>query len=489
MIGEQLSHYSILGNIGSGGMGEVYLARDELLDRNVALKLLPARVTADAGQLSRFAPEAKILASLNHPNIVTIHSVEEFEGRHFLAMELVDGQQMDVLIPEGGFALDEFLSMALPLTEAVSAAHGKGIVHRDLKPANIMVLGPDLEQLRVKLLDFGVAKFLGDSGQLVQTAKGMPIGTPEYMAPEQIRGEQTDHRADIYALGGILFFLLTGRPVFEGSGVAKTLQRQVSEPPRRPSELLAGADAIPPALDELVLACLVKDPALRIQSMAELARLLRQVRDGEASQTLAPWTVAPTPRSRATRWIGLGTIALTLVAAAVLGITLGWPAAPKASRQTPSIARSLSAAPASSPAKRPVAQRIRLESLPAGAAVIRQSDGVHLGRAPLLVEAPKPGLSERYVLRLPGHQSTTTRVDHRTRGVLTVQLLTAPLPPARPAVATPAVYRPSRRSARAASHRARRPRPSRARARSRNARRRHQRAPSSLRDDDVLNPF
>jgi serine/threonine protein kinase len=278
MIGEQLSHYSILGNIGSGGMGEVYLARDELLDRNVALKLLPARVTADAGQLSRFAPEAKILASLNHPNIVTIHSVEEFEGRHFLAMELVDGQQMDVLIPEGGFALDEFLSMALPLTEAVSAAHGKGIVHRDLKPANIMVT----KDRRVKVLDFGLAELRKevptpspdhDTQELLE--KKAVVGTVSYMAPEQLSGRGADARSDVFSLGVIFYEMASGRHPFDRESAGEAIASILRDDPPPLMALNAG---IPRHLANLVDQCLEKDPQLRPASAAELRDDLERIR-------------------------------------------------------------------------------------------------------------------------------------------------------------------------------------------------------------------
>ena len=189
MIGRTLAHYRISAAIGAGGMGEVYRATDTKLGRDVALKVLPAEMATDPERLERFQREARAVAALNHPHIVTIHSVEEADGIHFLTMEVAEGQSLDRLIPKGGLPLEGFLEIAVPLSDALAAAHDKGIVHRDLKPANVMVG----ERGRVKVLDFGLAKIRGPQDSLdselstqAQTREGVVMGTVPYMSPEQV---------------------------------------------------------------------------------------------------------------------------------------------------------------------------------------------------------------------------------------------------------------------------------------------------------------
>src|SRR5580704_17888613 len=214
-----LSHYHILAAIGAGGMGEVYRATDTKLGRQVALKVLPAEMARDPQRLMRFRREARAVAALNHPHIVTIFSVEEAEGVHFLTMELVEGQPLDRLIPEGGLPAGRIVDIATALAAALAAAHEKGIVHRDLKPANVMVTGDG----RVKVLDFGLAKELHpynpDGATLTAagtTEMGVVMGTPAYMSPEQVSGRTLDHRTDIFSLGIILYEMASGRRPFQG---------------------------------------------------------------------------------------------------------------------------------------------------------------------------------------------------------------------------------------------------------------------------------
>jgi serine/threonine protein kinase len=191
MIGQTVSHYEILAKLGEGGMGAVYRARDTSLDREVALKVLPPEVATNPDRLQRFRREARAVAALNHPNIVTIFSVEEDSGLHFLTMELVEGRGLDEIVAtEGGFARESFFEVAISLADAVAAAHARGIVHRDLKPANLML---DAEG-RLKVLDFGLAKLApatdttGHETDLMVTALGRVIGTAPYMSPEQAKG-------------------------------------------------------------------------------------------------------------------------------------------------------------------------------------------------------------------------------------------------------------------------------------------------------------
>jgi serine/threonine protein kinase len=221
MIGTTLAHYRITAALGAGGMGEVWRAKDEKLGREVALKVLPEEFVGDPQRLDRFEREARAVAALNHPHIVTIYSVEEAEGVRFLTMELIEGQSLDKLIPEGGLELEKFFDLATPLAEAISAAHDKSVIHRDLKPTNVMVDSDG----RVKVLDFGLAKLqqaegVSDSSELATealTGVGVIVGTVPYMSPEQIEGTIVDHRTDIFSLGVLLYEMAIGERPFSGA--------------------------------------------------------------------------------------------------------------------------------------------------------------------------------------------------------------------------------------------------------------------------------
>ncbi|MGA8313024.1 MAG: serine/threonine-protein kinase, partial [Terriglobales bacterium] len=205
-------------------MGDVYRATDTKLGREVALKVLPAEMARDPERLARFQREARAVAALNHPHIVTLYSVEEAEGIHFLTMELIEGQSLEHRIRAGGLALDQIIEIASALAQALAAAHEKGIVHRDLKPANVMVT----DDGRVKVLDFGLAKDVrvdkssdATLTSAAQTAVGVVMGTLPYMSPEQIAGRAIDHRTDIFSLGVILYEMTSGRRPFEGESSAE----------------------------------------------------------------------------------------------------------------------------------------------------------------------------------------------------------------------------------------------------------------------------
>jgi len=276
MIGRSLAHYHITAAIGAGGMGEVYRATDSKLGRDVALKILPPDMAHDPDRLARFQREARSVAALNHPNIVTLFSVEHSDGTHFLTMELVEGQSLEGMIPKEGFAADRIIEMASALADALAAAHDKGLVHRDLKPANIMVTHDG----RVKVLDFGLAKDTRTTApteatqtSLGQTQMGVVMGTPPYMSPEQISGRPVDHRSDIFSLGIILHEMTTGRRPFQGSTsveLAASILRD-SPPP------ITRAD-LPGEFKSLIQQCLAKDSADRIQSARSLAKGLQQAR-------------------------------------------------------------------------------------------------------------------------------------------------------------------------------------------------------------------
>ncbi len=278
MIGRTLAHYEIQGLLGKGGMAEVYRAHDTNLDRDVALKVLPAEVAADPARLERFQREAKTVASLNHPHIVTLYSVEEDAGVRFLTMELVEGQGLDQVLTADGVPLAKVLEAGIAITDALAAAHEKGIVHRDLKPANVMLTADG----RVKVLDFGLARPAANfaSDQEVThaapiTTEGAVIGTIPYMSPEQLRGQPVDHRSDIFSFGVLLYEMVTGRRPFRGatgSDVISSILRDV------PPSLTQVHPGLPPRLDRIVARCLAKEPAERYPSARDIRNDLRALR-------------------------------------------------------------------------------------------------------------------------------------------------------------------------------------------------------------------
>ena len=316
MIGTTLGHYNILSSLGAGGMGEVFVAEDTKLGRRVALKVMSERLAGDVERRRRFETEARAIAALNHPGIVTVYSVEEVDGVHFLTMELVEGQTADNLITAGGLAFDRLCELAITLADAVGAAHERGVTHRDLKPANIMVTRGG----GVKILDFGVAKLCadgiherrseggrsafrsdegsrasaGDSETLtaVLTRQGDVVGTIPYMSPEQLQGLPVDHRADIFSLGVVLYELAAGSHPFPGTSIvvlASAILRD-DPPPLRD---------INPEVSErfarLVRRCLEKDPDRRWQSAVDLRNQLEELAEGEPEPAASPPSIGVLP--------------------------------------------------------------------------------------------------------------------------------------------------------------------------------------------------
>jgi serine/threonine protein kinase/Tfp pilus assembly protein PilF len=301
VIGRSLSHYHIESAIGAGGMGEVYRAADTKLGRDVALKVLPAEMARDPQRLMRFQREARAVAALNHPHIVTIFSVEEADGLHFLTMELIEGQPLDRLIPEGGFSIERIVEIAAALAGALAAAHEKGIVHRDLKPANVMVTRDG----RVKVLDFGLAKEIrpmnaGDATQTQspQTEAGIVMGTPAYMSPEQVAGEAVDHRTDIFSLGIVLYEMATGERPFKGRSSAELVSAILRDTPRAIADVRAD---LPADLGRVVRRCLEKDPQCRVQTARDVYNDLRDLARQPATTVLEPVRLAGSSASGASR--------------------------------------------------------------------------------------------------------------------------------------------------------------------------------------------
>jgi serine/threonine protein kinase/tetratricopeptide (TPR) repeat protein len=285
MTGQSLSHYRIIAKLGEGGMGAVYEAEDTRLGRRIALKLLPEHLAAKPGVLERFKREARALAALNHPNIVTIHSVEEAAGRHFLTMERVQGRPLNELIPPGGLSLEKLFTYSIPLADALAAAHQHGIAHRDLKPSNIMVNA----QGRLKVIDFGLAKlFEADRGtadpegqtRVAATVLGQIIGTPAYMSPEQIEGRPLDQRTDIFSLGILLCEMATGQRPFKGDTAMAIMTSILRD---APSQLSALNPEMPEHLGRIARHCLQKDPDERYQSALDVRNELKALQDETTS--------------------------------------------------------------------------------------------------------------------------------------------------------------------------------------------------------------
>ncbi|HEX2341459.1 MAG TPA: serine/threonine-protein kinase, partial [Vicinamibacterales bacterium] len=313
MVGRRLGRYHVLALIGSGGMGQVYRARDERLERDVAIKVLtPGTITNEASR-RRFRKEALALSRLNHSNIATIYDFDTIDGIDILAMELVEGASLDSR-PRGTPRPErQVIAIGMQLADALAAAHAHGIVHRDLKPANLSVAADG----RLKVLDFGVAQIarIEPADVTVSATEQGMTGTWPYMSPEQLRGEPFDERADIYAAGVVMFELLTGRRPFDAPSVAGLLDGILKSPPSPPSSLQPG---ISPALDAIVLRALEKDPEMRYQSARDFGADLRRLTAHDS--TSGPIATASRPRRRA----GGGPIVAALLALVLLGAGLTW---------------------------------------------------------------------------------------------------------------------------------------------------------------------
>ncbi len=321
--GSKLGSYEVVAQIGAGGMGEVYQAHDTKLGRDVAIKVLPEVFAHDAERLSRFQREAKMLAALNHPNIATIHGLEQSGGTSYLVMELVSGETLQQLVNrDGPVPVEEALSIAKQIAEALEAAHEKGIIHRDLKPANVKLTAEG----KVKVLDFGLAKaFAGDTAtedmgnsptlSMAATMQGVILGTAAYMSPEQAKGKAVDKRTDIWAFGAVLYELLTGKPAFHGEDVGDILASVVKTEP--------AFDALPanisPSIRVLLQRCLRKD---RRQRTPDAATIRIEIEDAIAAPKDSGATQAA-PVSMSKLLLAVGAVAAALAIVAVV-LAFGW---------------------------------------------------------------------------------------------------------------------------------------------------------------------
>jgi len=288
----KLAHYTIISKIGAGGMGEVYRARDTRLDREVAIKLLSSDVSKDTDRLKRFEQEAKATSALNHPNILTVHDIGEHEGNPYIVSELLDGEELRQLLDHGAIPLRKVIDYAQQIVSGLSAAHEKGVIHRDLKPENLFITKND----RVKILDFGLAKLRAtaleassseDATRRAITNPGVVMGTVGYMSPEQVRGQLTDHRSDIFSFGAILHEMISGRRAFRRETMAETMSAILKE---EPDDLTESIPNISPSLERIVRRCLEKKAERRFQSTSDLGFALEALSNTSSSGTRWKWS-------------------------------------------------------------------------------------------------------------------------------------------------------------------------------------------------------
>src|SRR5499425_949019 len=298
----RLGPYEILGPLGAGGMGDVYRARDTRLGRDVAIKVRPEALTKDKDRLRRFEQEARTIAALSHPNILGIHDIGTYDGAPFLVSELLEGQTLREKLEAGPLPVRRAIEYALGIAQGLAAAHEKGIVHRDLKPENVFVT----REGRVKVLDFGLAKLVRreESHETVETLTspatlpGMVMGTVGYMSPEQVRGEPSDARSDIFSFGAVLYEMLTGRRAFKRETSAETMSAILREDP---PELTDTGWQGPLALQRILVRCLEKNVERRFQSASDLAFAIeslsgtstaKSVPQPKSKRTWLPWVIA-----------------------------------------------------------------------------------------------------------------------------------------------------------------------------------------------------
>jgi len=383
LIGKSLAHYRITAKIGEGGMGEVYLARDTKLDREVAIKLLPPKFAEDPERLSRFEREARVLASLNHPNVAAIYGLEEIDGHRFLVLEYVEGEELGDRIARGRLPVTEIVTLARQIAEGLESAHDQGIVHRDLKPANVKLTPSGT----IKVLDFGLAYVCEDRFEpedlqnsptmtMAQTMQGALLGTAPYMSPEQLRCQPADARTDVWAFGCVLYQMLTGSAPFKGGTATEVIAAILEREP----DWSAVPESVPRRLRTLLRRCLTKDPQQRLHAIADVRIELQDVLEEPPE--------APAKPSARRAWSPL--MAAVAVAAFVLGalalkVMTGPPAATPSGRQGP--ARLMVTVPTETP----------VMPLPSTSSVAISPDGEYL-----VFAARSPGGRQR-----PGIEYTT----------------------------------------------------------------------------------
>lgn len=344
--GVKLGSFLIQEPIGSGGMGEVYRALDTRLDRHVAIKVLPAVLAGKADYRSRLEREAKILARINHSNICTLHEMGEEQGVVYLVFECLEGKTLQEHMQRGALPLDELVTIGMEIADALDAAHSKGVIHRDIKPPNIFITRTG----HAKVLDFGLATYETDAVVTASVAtasfksiSGTTVGTAGYMSPEQVLGRELDSRSDLFSLGIVLYRAATGSSPFRGATVGELSDAILHKAPAPPSRV---NPAIPPALEQVILKALEKDPELRYRSAADMRADLRRVKRDSESSIEVP-VAAPTFARSRTKWLALGGVLALL---AVVGVVAAvWHSRSPASVVRAASLRQLTANPAEAP--------------------------------------------------------------------------------------------------------------------------------------------
>ncbi|MFH2011028.1 MAG: serine/threonine-protein kinase [bacterium] len=413
--GDEVGAYVLKELLGQGGMGTVYLAEHKLLERKVAIKVLLPEFCAQIGVVHRFFNEAQAVNQIRHPNIVDIMDCVEGEDHPpYLVMELLGGQSLTRFIRERApVPPGAVIAIGRQICDAMAAVHQSGVVHRDLKPDNIFVSTEENGTYKVKLLDFGIAKFMASDDSFLRTMTGEPIGTPEYMSPEQIEGGGMDHRLDIYAMGVIFYEMLTGNPPFTSHQIGELLFDHLNTIPAPPSARLPlGAAHIPSGLEDAILGCLAKDRDERVQSMGQLGELLEWALDDDTSVVVLPDLEAVAEKRRERRrWIW-PTVAAASAAVVLLALGGWWMMS--GSRSDAKAAKKTSGAPSAAsmaaPApKGPEKKKIRVVTKPAGASIYRLSNGTFVGKTPRVVVATE-GEKQMFLLRLTGYRNAHLEV-------------------------------------------------------------------------------
>ena len=322
-LGTKLGRYEIRSKLGEGGMGEVYRARDEKLNRDVAIKVLPAALSQDADRLRRFAQEAQAAGTLNHPNILAVYDVGTHDDAPYVVSELLEGESVKDRLTDGAIAQRKAIDYAVQVAHGLAAAHEKGIVHRDVKPDNLFITKND----HVKILDFGIAKLVEPSTEglaqtdiatrKVHTDPGTVIGTVGYMSPEQVRGRQVDHRSDIFSFGAVLYEMLSGQRAFRGESAVETLNSILKDEPK---ELTTMNGSITAAMERVVWHCLEKSPDRRFQSATDVAFALESLAGVSSGSTQTTIPSTPLQRKNRERLIWIAAVALLVVVVIALAI-------------------------------------------------------------------------------------------------------------------------------------------------------------------------
>ena len=426
MIGQQIGSYRIVGQLGEGGMGAVFAAVHQQISRQVAIKVLHADLSRRPEILARFFNEARAVNIVRHPGLVSVYELGQLDdGRAYIVMEHLEGETLRGRLHRRVLPLLDALSLSRQVASALAATHASGIVHRDLKPDNVMIV-PDAETPlgeRVKLLDFGIAKLATGQAGEVRTSTGMVLGTPCYMAPEQCRDSgQVDGRADVYALGVMLYEMLAGRPPFQAAGMGDLMMMHINEPPC-PLHQIDGR--VPMEVSALVDAMLAKAPAAR-PAMDQVAAALSQLGASPAAtpHPSIPGHLAGECPPAPSRPLARGALAALVAGATLLGVGVAGRLQPERQRQVPVSATAERSAP-------PPTVRWVVHSQPPGAEVVRKETGEVLGRTPWSERRAALLGARVLVLRLPGYHPQEIALDGATateREVLLHPVPAAPRP-------------------------------------------------------------